>query len=140
MWRVLIVPLCLLFLSLRVVVLVVLWGVLLLMAYKVFTMEREYTEYDPYTILELDSVCHLSDRNPLATFSSSFSLFLPPFILYFYFLLSILFCLCSPSSSLQGASMGEIRKQYRKLSKVYHPDKEGGDQEKFMQIAKAYEA
>lgn len=135
---VLIVPLCLLlFLSLRVVVLVVLWGVLLLMAYKVFTMEREYTEYDPYSILELDSVCHLSDRNPLATVSLSLSLFPPTFILWFYFLLS---CLCSPSSSLQGASMGEIRKQYRKLSKVYHPDKEGGDQEKFMQIAKAYEA
>ena len=75
---VLIVPLCLLlFLSLRVVVLVVLWGVLLLMAYKVFTMEREYTEYDPYSILELDSVCHLSDRNPLATVSLSLSLFLP---------------------------------------------------------------
>ena len=79
---VLIVPLCLLlFLSLRVVVLVVLWGVLLLMAYKVFTMEREYTEYDPYSILELDSVCHLSDRNPLATVSLSLSLFPPTFIL-----------------------------------------------------------
>jgi curved DNA-binding protein CbpA len=36
--------------------------------------------------------------------------------------------------------MGEIRKQYRKLSKVYHPDKEGGDQDMFMKIAKAYEA
>jgi len=77
-----------------VVVLVVLWGVLLVMAYKVFTMEREYTEYDPYSILELDT----------------------------------------------GASMAEIRKQYRRLSKVYHPDKEGGDQQKFMRIAKAYEA
>lgn len=130
------VPLCpLLFLSLRVVVLVVLWGVLLLMAYKVFTMEREYTEYDPYSILDLDSVRHLSDRNPLATFSLSLSLFLPTFTS----VPSLLLCLCCPSS-LQGASMGEIRKQYRKLSKVYHPDKEGGDQEKFMQIAKAYEA
>lgn len=84
---VLMVPLCpLLFLSLRVVVLVVLWGVLLLMTYKVFTMEREYTEYDPYSILDLDSVRHLSDRNPLATFSLSLSLFLPPspqFLLFF---------------------------------------------------------
>ncbi len=44
-------------------------------------------------------------------------------------------CVC-----VQGASMGEIRKQYRKLSKVYHPDKEGGDQDMFMKIAKAYEA
>lgn len=40
----------------------------------------------------------------------------------------------------QGASPNEIRKQYRHLSKLYHPDKDGGNQEKFMQIAKAYEA
>ena len=70
-------PPLLLLLPLRVVVLVVLWGVLLVMAYKVFTMEREYTEYDPYSILELDSVRHLSDRNALAAFSLSLSLFLP---------------------------------------------------------------
>ena len=36
--------------------------------------------------------------------------------------------------------MSEIKKQYRKLSKIFHPDKEGGDQEMFMKIAKAYEA
>ncbi len=36
--------------------------------------------------------------------------------------------------------MSTIKKQYRKLSKVYHPDKQGGDQEMFMRIAKAYEA
>ena len=36
--------------------------------------------------------------------------------------------------------MSEIKKQYRKLSKLYHPDKEGGNQELFMKIAKAYEA
>ncbi len=36
--------------------------------------------------------------------------------------------------------MSEIKKQYRKLSKVYHPDKQGGNQEMFMKIAKAYEA
>ena len=40
----------------------------------------------------------------------------------------------------QGASVAEIRRQYRRLSKVYHPDKEGGDQAMFMRIAKAYEA
>ena len=38
------------------------------------------------------------------------------------------------------ASMSEIKKQYRRLSKVYHPDKQGGDQNMFMKIAKAYEA
>ncbi len=36
--------------------------------------------------------------------------------------------------------MSEIKKQYRKLSKIYHPDKQGGNQEMFMKIAKAYEA
>lgn len=36
--------------------------------------------------------------------------------------------------------MSEIKKQYRKLSKIFHPDKQGGDQAMFMKIAKAYEA
>ena len=58
------------------------------------TAEVNYEEYDPFSILELES----------------------------------------------DATMSEIRKQYRKLSKVYHPDKEGGDQQMFMKIAKAYEA
>lgn len=40
----------------------------------------------------------------------------------------------------KSATTAEIRKQYRTLSKLYHPDKEGGDQELFMKIAKAYEA
>ncbi|XP_064404076.1 translocation protein SEC63 homolog [Halichondria panicea] len=39
-----------------------------------------------------------------------------------------------------SATMSEIKKQYRRLSKVYHPDKQGGNQEMFMKIAKAYEA
>ena len=36
--------------------------------------------------------------------------------------------------------MAEIRRQYRQLSLRYHPDKDTGNQEKFMKIAKAYEA
>jgi len=55
-----------------VVVLVVLWGVLLVMAYKVFTMEREYTEYDPYSILELDTVCLWMDRQANGCFTWTF--------------------------------------------------------------------
>ncbi|XP_077976927.1 translocation protein SEC63 homolog [Glandiceps talaboti] len=39
----------------------------------------------------------------------------------------------------RGATTGEIRKKYRQLSKVHHPDK-GGDHLTFMKIAKAYEA
>ena len=40
----------------------------------------------------------------------------------------------------QGADMAEIRRQYRQLSLRYHPDKDTGNQDKFMKIAKAYEA
>lgn len=58
------------------------------------TVEIGYEEYDPFSILELDS----------------------------------------------SASMAEIRKQYRHLSKMFHPDKQGGNQDMFMKIAKAYEA
>ncbi|XP_042908617.1 translocation protein SEC63 homolog isoform X4 [Parasteatoda tepidariorum] len=38
------------------------------------------------------------------------------------------------------SSMGEIKKAYRRLSLVYHPDKETGDEKQFMMIAKAYAA
>ena len=47
----------------------------------------------------------------------------------------------SMASVLQGASTHEIKKQYRELSKIYHPDRpDTGDPVKFMKIAKAYEA
>jgi len=38
----------------------------------------------------------------------------------------------------QGASVDEIRKAYRNLARVNHPDK-GGDAEKFKEIGQAYE-
>ena len=47
--------------------------------------------------------------------------------------------MCS-TCPVQGATTQEIKKQYRELSKVYHPDKDTGDPVKFMKIAKAYEA
>lgn len=40
----------------------------------------------------------------------------------------------------RGATTADIRRQYRRLSMKYHPDKETGDPQKFMRIAKAYEA
>lgn len=39
-----------------------------------------------------------------------------------------------------SSSERDIRKAYRKLSLIYHPDKETGDEHKFMLIAKAYAA
>lgn len=69
------------------------WAVFLLLAYKVSKLDREYQEYNPYEVLNLDP----------------------------------------------GASVSEIKKQYRVLSLKYHPDK-GGDETTFMRIAKAYAA
>uniref|UniRef100_A0A3Q2P466 Translocation protein SEC63 homolog n=1 Tax=Fundulus heteroclitus TaxID=8078 RepID=A0A3Q2P466_FUNHE len=69
------------------------WAVFLLLAYKVSKLDREYQEYNPYEVLNLDP----------------------------------------------GASVSEIKKQYRVLSLKYHPDK-GGDEATFMRIAKAYAA
>jgi DnaJ-class molecular chaperone len=37
------------------------------------------------------------------------------------------------------SSQDEIKKAYRKLAKEYHPDKNGGDDAKFKEIADAYE-
>ncbi|XP_017484476.1 PREDICTED: translocation protein SEC63 homolog [Rhagoletis zephyria] len=39
-----------------------------------------------------------------------------------------------------GASKAEIKKAYHKLSLVYHPDKETGNEKRFMKISKAYAA
>ncbi|XP_031550222.1 translocation protein SEC63 homolog [Actinia tenebrosa] len=74
--------------------LVVLWALFVYGGYRISQFEREFVEYDPYHVLEID----------------------------------------------RGASMAEIRRQYRRLSMKFHPDKESGDPKKFMRIAKAYEA
>lgn len=39
-----------------------------------------------------------------------------------------------------GATQAEIRKTYKKMSLILHPDKEGGDEKKFMMLTKAYQA
>lgn len=39
-----------------------------------------------------------------------------------------------------GASQAEIKKSYRKLSLILHPDKETGDEKAFMKLTKAYQA
>lgn len=38
-----------------------------------------------------------------------------------------------------GASQADIKKAYRKLSVIWHPDKETGDEKKFMKLTKAYQ-
>lgn len=40
----------------------------------------------------------------------------------------------------EDASANEIKKAYRTLSLIYHPDKDGGDSDKFVKITKAYAA
>ena len=35
----------------------------------------------------------------------------------------------------KGASQDEIKKAYRKLAHQHHPDKKGGDEAKFKQVA-----
>lgn len=39
----------------------------------------------------------------------------------------------------KGASADEIKKAFRKLAVQYHPDKEGGDEDKFKEVNEAYE-
>ena len=40
----------------RIVSLVVLWSILFLLIYKVLTLETTHEEYDPFAILQVDSV------------------------------------------------------------------------------------
>ncbi|KAI3414011.1 hypothetical protein GPALN_011477 [Globodera pallida] len=79
--------------AIKGLVLVVLWVLFILVAYKVSQLEQTFEEYDPYKILQLDV----------------------------------------------DSDVGEIKKKYRELSKLHHPDK-GGDPTTFDSIVKAYKA
>ena len=70
---------------------------------------------------------------------NSFSMNLTPCILIISLIL-LLLILEIYFFLFQEASQSEIKKQYRKLSLKYHPDRETGDPVMFMKIAKAYEA
>lgn len=49
-----------------------------------------------------------------------------------------MYCLVTSQFTYQGADRYEVRKAYRRLSMVHHPDR-GGDSQKFQLVAKAYE-
>ncbi|CAK9296706.1 unnamed protein product [Gordionus sp. m RMFG-2023] len=71
------------------------WLIFFYLAYYAAKVEKDFNEYDPYAILEID----------------------------------------------RGVTVSEIKKKYRQLSAMYHPDvKDTGDSNKFMKIAKAYAA
>lgn len=70
------------------------WLVFFLLVLQASKVEKDYVDYDPFSILGVD----------------------------------------------RGASEAEIKKAYRKLTLIHHPDKEGGDETKFMQISKAHAA
>ena len=40
----------------------ILWTILFVMIYKVLTLEKDYTEYDPFEILQIDPVSNISLR------------------------------------------------------------------------------
>lgn len=46
--------------------LLVLWALLFLMIYKVLTLEKDYIEYDPFEILQLDPVSARCGRGAAA--------------------------------------------------------------------------
>lgn len=60
-------------------------------------------------------------------------------LLSFYWLFKTWLSPAKAVCFFQGASLSEIKKQYRVLSLKFHPDK-GGDEATFMRIAKAYAA
>jgi len=39
----------------------------------------------------------------------------------------------------ENASMDDVKKMYRKMALIYHPDKPGGNEEKIKEINNAYE-
>lgn len=39
----------------------------------------------------------------------------------------------------KDSSLNDVKKQYREIAKVWHPDKKGGDEEVFRRVKEAYE-
>lgn len=67
--------------------------------------------------------------------------FLSPATILLFTLFALVACadLYKTLGVSRSASDSDIKKAYKKLSKQYHPDKKGGDETKFVEVARAYE-
>jgi len=82
------------------------------LAYKVSQFDYESASFDPYDILNV------------------------PIVSIYKYLLHILFFIKFVFKFVKGTSEKVIKKAYRRLSLIYHPDKETGDEKKFMKLTK----
>jgi len=85
------------------------------LAYKVSQFDYESASFDPYDILNVPIV--------------SIHNYLGISVLHVYFFTNIFWF-------VKGTSEKVIKKAYRRLSLIYHPDKETGDEKKFMKLTK----
>ena len=93
------------------------WALFIWLIWRASQVTFEWSEFDPYAALELDQVRTLFVKNLFIYLYNAFTFF---------------------GLYLKGADRYEVRKAYRRLSMIHHPDR-GGDAQKFQLVAKAYE-
>jgi translocation protein SEC63 len=100
-------------------VLILGWLAMLATAYKCMHIQQDAITWDPFEILEIP---------PVSALLKSFGIIIIVLFNCFLFAFS------------QESPVADIKKAYRKLSLIYHPDKETGNQEHFVKLTKAYAA